>query len=122
LQTNTPNIDAIVLEKVIRHGKPYTHLPKPKYLRWRKQKQCFYNSWMTAVKNPELLYVEGFILGTHDPIHHAWVSPDGIHAIDVTLRRDRGGYYGIGMPAGDASKLMMRGRCLRPALHDWSPT
>jgi hypothetical protein len=35
------------------------------------------------------IYVEGFaitpIFGT--PFHHAWITLDGIHAIDVTLKK-----------------------------------
>lgn len=48
------------------------------------RRQCFYNAQMAAVSNPELVYVEGYML-RFIPILHAWLSYRGA-VVDLTLR------------------------------------
>jgi hypothetical protein len=115
------NLETKTLERVIKDGRPFIGIIKPKGFRWRKAKQCFYNSLTTVLNKesemPELRYVEGYVLTEFGPVHHAWVAPDVVHAIDLTLREEPFAYYGVIVPTKQACKLMMSGKRLLPALH-----
>jgi hypothetical protein len=118
------NNEVIALARAIEHGKSYTRISKQKELRWRQQKLCFYNSCTTVLNRQELQlrYVEGFVLSKSGSLtHHAWVTRDGKHAIDVTLREERLGYYGIEVPREIMIHTMMRCAWLEPALFHWDP-
>jgi hypothetical protein len=75
------------VQAVIDHGRPYIGISRPKgYRHQRRVKECFWNAARLAI-GERGTYVEGF--GTHDddvrgPIHHAWITLDGVHAIDPT--------------------------------------
>jgi hypothetical protein len=120
-QLSRDNLETKMLQRVIECGRPFTRIVKPKGFRWRKEKQCFYNSLTTVfnkgVDMPDLRYVEGYVLTEFGPLHHAWVTPDVVHAIDLTLREEPFAYYGVIVPTKQACKLMMSGKRLLPALH-----
>jgi hypothetical protein len=115
------NLDTNVLQRVIERGRTFTRIEKPKGFRWLKEKQCFNNSLTTVLNKgldmPHLRYVEGYLLSEFGPIHHGWVTLDGVHAIDLTLREESFGYYGVIVPTKQACKLMMSGKRVLPALH-----
>lgn len=81
-------------------------------------KQCFYNSQMLIGGNPQIQYVEGYVMKEPLPIaiHHAWNTLNG-KVIDLTMRHpigegradfygcrvigtwtDRRGYLGVEIP------------------------
>ena len=74
---------------VLEHGRPYVGISRPKGYRKLKDKKCFYNAGKLALANRGT-YVEGFTgFGSAlFPIHHAWLTLDGEHAIDVTWADD----------------------------------
>ena len=45
------------------------------------------------------------------------MTPDVVHAIDLTLREEPFAYHGVIVPTKQACKLMMSGKRLLPALH-----
>src|ERR1700730_11708258 len=120
-QSRSDNLETKMLQRLIEYGRPFTRVVNPRGLRWRKEKQCFYNSLTTVfnkgVHMPDLRYVEGYVLTEFGPVHHAWVTPDVVHAIDLTLREEPFAYYGVIVPTEQACKLMMSGKRLLPALH-----
>jgi hypothetical protein len=84
-------------EAVLRHGRPYIGVPRPKGWRRHAQRQCFRNAAIVCFKK-QCTYVEGFAIGRIDGllIHHAWVTNDGMHAIDPTWDdAPTSAYFGI---------------------------
>lgn len=71
-----------------------------------EMQQCFHNAWQAAMDDPDLTYVEGFASGII-PVHHAWVTRDGKHAIEVTWESGNG-YYGIPMKTDWVTARLMR--------------
>jgi hypothetical protein len=69
---------------------------------------------------PDLRYVEGYVFGDF-LVHRAWVTMDGVHAIDLTLRKESFAYYGVIMPTKQACKLMLSGKRLLAALEALPP-
>ena len=65
-QSRRDNLETKMLQRVIEDGRPFTRIEKPKGFRWRKEKQCFYNSLTTVLNKdvvfPDLRYVEGYVL------------------------------------------------------------
>jgi hypothetical protein len=57
------------------------------------------------------------------PIHHAWVTLNGVHAIDVTWNApaDRH-YFGIPFPNEIVSRYGFDGRYSVPLLSDYKPS
>ena len=47
---------------VLHYGRFWTPQPKPKDVRWGRQKQCFSNAYDLAYCRPDLTYCEGFAL------------------------------------------------------------
>src|ERR1017187_1728247 len=75
-----------VEEAVLNHGRPFIGVERPTGYRLRKIKKCFANAGYLAY-NSLGLYVEGFVSPPgQPPLHHAWVTLDGVHAIETTLR------------------------------------
>jgi len=63
---------------------------RSKFKFWKpKMKQCYANSQLATLINPEIKYVEGYALSMI-PIHHAWNSWRGIHfdlTVDIALAK-----------------------------------
>lgn len=77
-------------EIVDRLGKSYTSTPVPKGLpRYCIPKECFYNCQRAVMDDKRLTYVEGLARKGDHWIDRAWVTLDGVHAIDLTLRGRR---------------------------------
>src|SRR4051794_14898084 len=69
---------------VVKHGTYFTGISRPKGFRQMRRQACFGNA-MRLVLEERATYVEGFIMTDLGLTHHAWVTLDGAHAIDVTL-------------------------------------
>jgi hypothetical protein len=80
---------------VLRHGRTFASKARPKGFRLRAQQQCFLNSFYLADAERGI-YVEGFAMVNGHHFHHAWVTLDGVHAVDVTLRSpEEAQFFGI---------------------------
>ena len=80
------SLEALVLDL----GKPYTRVPKPKGsgVRMGRMKHCFTNASRAVWQNSnKLTYVEGYACGGF-PCMHAWVTPNGTDAWDLTWPYD----------------------------------
>jgi hypothetical protein len=102
---------------VVRYGRPYVGVERPRGYRQRARKQCFRNAGLLAFDDRGT-YVEGFVLpigGTK--IHHAWVSLDGVHAIDPTLPNASAcRYFGIPFPVSALKRVLQERRYWGPIL------
>jgi hypothetical protein len=112
-----------VEEAVLGHGRPYIGIRRPKNYRPRAVKRCFANAANLAFGGRGI-YVEGFAVGSEDPdlvLHHAWITLDGVHAIDVTWRRQASDchYYGIAFPNDVVRRLLLRRNYWAPVLDYW---
>jgi hypothetical protein len=112
-----------VEEAVLAHGRPFIGVSRPKGYRQRGAKRCFANAGDLALCERGI-YVEGFALGPDDrgiAIHHAWITLDGVHAIDVTWVRQASDchYYGIPFSNDVLERLLLRRKYWGPVL-DWS--
>jgi hypothetical protein len=83
----TAHFGNIKVEKaVLEHGRPFTWVGRPKGYRQCAIKNCFANAGILA-SSERGIYVEGFAMKPGNVLfHHAWITLDGVHAIDVTLR------------------------------------
>lgn len=80
---------------VLKHGRAFAPQRRPKGYRLRTQKECFLNSFYVADAGRGT-YVEGFAMVNNLHFHHAWVTLDGVHAVDVTLRvPEEARFFGI---------------------------
>jgi hypothetical protein len=83
---------------VLRHGREYIGIARPKGLRQQRARGlCFLNATDAALQGCAQ-YVEGFVMSRRVgiPVHHAWLSADGVHAIDQTLPdAPERAYFGI---------------------------
>ncbi|WLA83223.1 hypothetical protein [Bradyrhizobium elkanii] len=80
---------------VQKHGRAFRPQARPKGFRLRAQQQCFLNSFHLADAERGI-YVEGFAMVNGQHFHHAWVTLDGVHAVDVTLRSpEEAQFFGI---------------------------
>jgi hypothetical protein len=83
---------------VIEYGRSFVGVKRPSEYRLGPIKNCYANAGNLAVDD-EGIYVEGFAMspGTGLPFHHAWLTTDGVNAIDVTLRSPAQdcSYFGI---------------------------
>ena len=92
-----PRLGNVKVEEAIRrYGRPFTGIARPKEFRPRTIKRCFNNAGNLASAERGI-YVEGFGMRHDWLFHHAWITVDGVHAIDVTLRDTGPGvsYFGI---------------------------
>jgi hypothetical protein len=71
---------------VLRHGREYIGIARPKGFHQQRARQtCFRNAADTALQG-RAQYVEGFVMSRRGALlHHAWLSVDGVHAINQTL-------------------------------------
>jgi hypothetical protein len=82
----SPNCPDEGMIEVIARGRPFVGIERPKGFRHQmKAKGCFCNAGRVAM-DERATYVEGFILSLGMLIPHAWLTLDGVHAIDQTLR------------------------------------
>jgi hypothetical protein len=93
-------------EAVLKYGRPFTGIQRPKGYRQRAMKHCFTNSF-DVTDGKRVFYVEGFALTPNagSAFHHGWVMLDGVHAVDVTLKEATKCWY-FGIPF--SSKIVMR--------------
>jgi hypothetical protein len=99
-----------VEEAVLNHGRPFKGIKRPKGFLLGKKGRCFANAGYLAY-NLLGLYVEGFASPPgQPPVHHAWVTLDGVHAIDVTFRKPATDclYFGIPIPLNVLQKWIER--------------
>lgn len=86
-----------VEELVLKYGLPFVGTARPKGYRLRRKKECFLNSFYAA--DEELgFYVEGYALHKGLLFQHAWITLDGLHAVEVTLRSPVLDYHYFGIP------------------------
>src|SRR5262245_18836640 len=81
---------------VVEHGRSYIG-KRVNNFRQRARKKCFVNAGRLALERRGT-YVEGFAMSprSHAPVHHAWITLDGVHAIDVTWpNAPECSYFGI---------------------------
>lgn len=108
--------DSTVERLVLQYGVSFKGIVRPKGMRLGPIKNCFRNSYHAAGKHDGMLYVEGFAMPKgYPPIEHAWISPDGIHAIDLTLRHPATDIEFLGIPFSiglATSELFARGATL----------
>lgn len=80
------NVDTQTL--VLKFGRGFKPTQRPRGMKLGPIKKCFANAANLADPDGRF-YVEGYamLLGGV-PFHHGWISPDGVHAIDVTLRQN----------------------------------
>jgi hypothetical protein len=72
---------------ILRYGRWFNPVPRPKGIEQRQAKGCFLNSLLIAADEGQAFYVEGFAMktGLRIPFHHAWNTRNGIDAFDTTL-------------------------------------
>src|SRR5262249_40923343 len=88
------------MRAVIDYGHPYVGISRPKGYRKQKAKQCFWNAARLAIYDRGT-YVEGYASGPTlgVALPHAWVTLDGVHAVDVTWDAPADFHYvGIAFP------------------------
>src|SRR4051812_26506893 len=110
-------VERIVLE----HGAPFRGVDRPRGIRLGPIKNCYRNSYLAASRNG-MLYVEGFaMVEDRPPFHHAWISPEGITAIDPTLRRppSRVRFFGIPFSIGLATRELVETDQTLPLIGTW---
>lgn len=76
------SFEQIVLDK----GQRYKRAKLPKEFTMGVPRYCFHNSLAVALKNPDLVYVEGFAFSCGImPVHHAWLARKGkTNVIEIT--------------------------------------
>jgi hypothetical protein len=109
--------NTIVEKAILHHGRPFIGVDRPKHFRLGKIKECFVNAGVLADAGRGI-YVEGFITTpVHSiPIHHAWITLDGVHAVDVTLREPAPNCSYFGIPF--SSEVLQSALC---RLNCWGP-
>jgi hypothetical protein len=78
-------------------GREFIPTARPKGWRKMKDKHCFGNATDVALDDRGK-YVEGFAVSAtlgFLAVHHAWITLDGIHAIETTWREPGVFYFGI---------------------------
>jgi hypothetical protein len=108
------------MRAVIEHGRPYVGISRPKGYRKRKARACFWNAADLAL-NERGTYVEGYAQSPASGelliIHHAWLTLDGVHAIDVTWDVPADcRYLGIPFPNEIVRRYSLDGRDRVPLL------
>jgi hypothetical protein len=87
--------------------------------RQRKKQACFGNAAILAMGDRGT-YVEGFALNGLYLAHHAWITLDGVHAIDPTWRAaSTCCYFGIQFPTKVVGDWVERRGGYADALLDW---
>jgi hypothetical protein len=94
VRIGVPEID----KAIVKYGRPFIGIKRPKGYRQRKRKECFRNAFLLALDGRGI-YVEGFanVTGTNFVFCHGWNTLDGAHAIDATLPNAPEHHY-LGVP------------------------
>lgn len=112
-------LDGLLASTVIENGSPFQKTERPKNIRKGKAKHCFGNAANAALLDKGI-YVEGFAAGIEQPpFYHAWITLDGVGAVDLTLD-DKAThlYFGIPFPTDKLVELMgMDKGFIRPVLN-----
>jgi hypothetical protein len=83
------------IKLLIGGGHEFIPVRRPKGYRKRKDKECFGNAVDLAL-DERGKYVEGFAMTDLGlAVHHAWVTLDGVHAIETTWHEPGLFYFGI---------------------------
>ena len=90
---------------ILQYGRPFFGIKRPKNYRPRAPKACFLNAFNLAMEERGT-YCEGVSVGKSLGFHHAWITLDGEHAIDVTLpdAQDHS-YFGIAFRGSQFNRL-----------------
>jgi hypothetical protein len=82
---------------LIERGKFFEPIKRPKGYRKRADKACFTNAALLACDGRGT-YVEGLACSSSSPglaVHHAWITLDGVHAIETTWQEPGASYFGV---------------------------
>jgi hypothetical protein len=110
------------MRAVVDHGRPYVGMSRPKGYRKQAAKRCFWNAAKLALDNRGT-YVEGYASFHGTSIHHAWVTLDDEHAIDVTWDNPADCHYvGIAFPKEIVSRYGPSQGCWVSLLSDSEPS
>lgn len=113
---NLVGVSPATWDVLMTRGKEYKGIARPKYFRKRRDRDCFYNATMTGFraernptwKGPKVTYVEGVAYDLNCFFHHAWVTTDDEHAIDVTWREPGTFYWGVAVPFKELCGVLAR--------------
>ena len=105
---NLVGVSPALWSALTTRGKEYKGIARPKgYRKWRDG-DCFRNASMIATRSPNDTYVEGVAYDLHCLFHHAWVTTDDEHAIDITWPEPGVFYWGIAVPLNDLCDVLSR--------------
>ena len=101
--------DYPIYRAVLDYGLPYAGIKRPKGYAKMKARSCFGNAAILALEERGT-YVEGFAMSfDQPPIHHAWITRDEKHAIDITLPNAAAWqYFGISFPRQIVGEYVQR--------------
>jgi len=82
---------------ILDHGMPFTANENTYAGERGTMHLCYENSTKAALNNPDLTYVEGYVLVHGVPVHHAWTVDKTGQIFDPTVDPNEGitGYYGV---------------------------
>lgn len=123
-RVNVPCGDSTLEQIVLKHGTSFKGIDRPKGMRLGPSKDCYRNSYHAAGRHEGMLYVEGFaMVRDHFPFQHAWISPDGTHAIDLTIRYPPSEiqFFGIAFSIGKATTELVETDATLPLFCLWKP-
>jgi hypothetical protein len=119
-----PQAERFLMHAVVDHGRHYVGISRPKGYRKRKARQCFWNAADLALTDRGT-YVEGYASSPTGggPTHHAWVTLDGVHAVDVTWNAPADCHYvGIAFPKEIMARHGLQEGHWVPLLPDYEPS
>jgi len=95
---------------VLRYGRPFPVIPKPKDVRKHKAGQCYSNAYHLAYQC-NWQYVEGFALCDFGiPLQHAWAVDGNDNAVDNTWRPEGLAYFGIAIDQKMSDEILFDSR------------
>lgn len=101
--------ERVAFDTFKKAARPFEPMARPKSYRKRANNECFYNSAMLTIEKRGR-YVEGCaqsIAGIM--VHHAWITLDGVHAIETTWKEPGASYLGIEVDSVTLAKSMLGG-------------
>jgi hypothetical protein len=105
---------------LLEHGRPFAGIARPKgYRRQWALKSCYRNAAELAIRGRGT-YVEGLATLSHDStllLPHAWITVDGMDAIDQTWPRGENyEYFGIPFATETLARLLASRKYYGPLL------